>query len=1517
MRRYDRRQVRRSHLLLILAACACDEGGSAVDVDAARDAAPLPSFDLGMDTGRPPAPDDDFGEGCAMGADCRSGFCVVVEGAERVCTRLCAGDGDCPDGWICRQVLNAGVDVALICVPEEALCAGADLQTDPENCGACDQTCGYPGADALCTDGMCAMGPCATGFHDLDGDAGNGCEYPCLETRDGEEACDQIDNDCDGPVDEGFDLTGDVANCGACGERCAPANAEPACTGGECTVAACVDGFEDADGDVANGCELGCAPSNDGVEACDRIDNDCDNEVDEGFDLDADPDHCGGCNEACALANSESSCEGGMCLLVRCRDGFFDRDREPENGCEVGCQPSNDGFERCDEVDNDCDGDVDEEVEVDRDPLNCGACGVRCERPNAILACRDGICRPVACVDGFVDRNGDVEDGCEAMCARSNNGVERCDEVDNDCDFVVDEGFDLRRDRFNCGACGARCDRANAETACRGGACELVACNDGFFDRDEDPLSGCEFGCEPSNGGVERCDRVDNDCDGETDEDFDFAADAGHCGGCGIECARPGAQTRCADGDCALVRCDEGAHDLNGALDDGCEYACEPEGGPEACNGADDDCDGRLDEGFDLESDLEHCGRCGRACVFPHAVAACDEAACTVDACEPGFVDLNRNPEDGCELACVPAGDRVERCNAIDDDCDGRTDEDFEVDDDVRNCGVCGEVCAPANATAMCADGRCRVARCDAGFGDADGRSRNGCECQIRNEGVELCNEADDDCDGRTDEGFDTGRDLDHCGGCGRRCVLANATPVCVTRACRVDRCAEGFVDRDRESGNGCECPLQNGGVERCNEVDDDCDARTDEGFNLRVDVNHCGGCNQRCALSHAVPACVDSGCRIVECEPAWADRDGRHPNGCECPLQNGGVEVCNEVDDDCDGAVDEDFDLDRDAEHCGGCGQVCDLPRAEVSCVEGGCRVTDCDDGWVDRNTRPGDGCECRVRAEACNGADDDCDGRTDEGVANACGACGAVPAEVCNGEDDDCDGPADETFDLQNDPDHCGGCDDACALDHATEGCSRGDCVVAACDGGWRDRNREVGDGCECQVRQEACNRVDDDCDGRIDEGVTNACGGCGPVGDEACNGEDDDCDGSTDEGVTNACGRCGPVPDEVCNGADDDCDDDTDEGLLNACGACGAVPREVCNERDDDCDGDTDEGVLNACGRCGAAPREVCNEQDDDCDGSTDEDVLNACGACGAVPADVCDGEDNDCDGSTDEGVLNACGACGAVPNEACNDRDDDCDGSTDEGVLNACGECGAVPDEVCDEQDNDCDGDTDEGVTNACGDCGAVPVEACNEQDDDCDGDTDETFDLENNPDHCGACNANCVRDNADTDCREGECVVVDCDEGFVDDNGDPDDGCEIECAVNGGGVAACPQIYDVVPPVEYSCSFLGIEALRVRVSSVQFNEGADALTVVARAGRATGGGGLVPLELVERPNPAGAHFDTVVVFEEPFGCTERFTFVGDFTDVDHFDATLQISFPGEFCILTDCVQQTRVVRGTRR
>ncbi|MGK0359729.1 MAG: hypothetical protein ACI9U2_002035 [Bradymonadia bacterium] len=94
--------------------------------------------------------------------------------------------------------------------------------------------------------------------------------------------------------------------------------------------------------------------------------------------------------------------------------------------------------------------------------------------------------------------------------------------------------------------------------------------------------------------------------------------------------------------------------------------------------------------------------------------------------------------------------------------------------------------------------------------------------------------------------------------------------------------------------------------------------------------------------------------------------------------------------------------------------------------------------------------------------------------------------------------------------------------------------------CDGQNNDGDGLTDAGVEglCCSTLEACNGVDDDCDGRIDEaGVEGLC--CSTP--EACNGDDDDCDGQIDEAGVD--GLCCSTP-ETCNGLDDDCDGRTDE-------------------------------------------------------------------------------------------------------------------------------------------------------------------------------------------------------------------------------------------------------------------------------------------------------------------------------------------------------------------------------------
>src|SRR5262245_17778724 len=79
-----------------------------------------------------------------------------------------------------------------------------------------------------------------------------------------------------------------------------------------------------------------------------------------------------------------------------------------------------------------------------------------------------------------------------------------------------------------------------------------------------------------------------------------------------------------------------------------------------------------------------------------------------------GDPDLPPRPTDGCQQAEVS-------CNELDDDCDGRLDEDLDLMTDPNNCGECGVKCEVANGVLECVGGECGGdSTCEAGYGDCD-----------------------------------------------------------------------------------------------------------------------------------------------------------------------------------------------------------------------------------------------------------------------------------------------------------------------------------------------------------------------------------------------------------------------------------------------------------------------------------------------------------------------------------------------------------------------------------------------------------------------------------------------------------------------------------------------------------------------------------------------------------------------------------------------------------------------------
>ncbi len=220
-------------------------------------------------------------------------------------------------------------------------------------------------------------------------------EGVCVRTP---EVCNGEDDDCDLEVDEGFALDDDIDHCGGCDRACRPGNAEPVCVEGACRVAACAEGFADVDDDPTNGCEYAC-PGPVGPERCNAVDDDCDDRIDEGIDdrVDDVPGVCMGARIPCL--------PGGM-------SGAPDFAALPDHQADES---------RCDGLDNDCDGRVDEAQPALGSPCTVGegACA------------RSGV--RICAADGAGERC-DVEPGAAVP-----DSV--CDGVDADCDGLVDEGI--------------------------------------------------------------------------------------------------------------------------------------------------------------------------------------------------------------------------------------------------------------------------------------------------------------------------------------------------------------------------------------------------------------------------------------------------------------------------------------------------------------------------------------------------------------------------------------------------------------------------------------------------------------------------------------------------------------------------------------------------------------------------------------------------------------------------------------------------------------------------------------------------------------------------------------------------------------------------------------------------------------------------------------------------------------------------------------------------------------------
>lgn len=386
----------------------------------------------------------------------------------------------------------------------------------------------------------------------------------------------------------------------------------------------------------------------------------------------------------------------------------------------------------------------------------------------------------------------------------------------------------------------------------------------------------------------------------------------------------------------------------------GAQQTCTPKPGnaTEQCDGTDDNCDGTVDEGCSCQD-----GKTQSCYSGPPATQG-------VGLCKPGLQTCAGGKWGACQGEVVPAAQ--ETCDGLDNDCDEQVDEGNPGGGASCSTGLLG-VCALGTET--CKNGKI--------------------ECsQVTQSSTEICDGKDNDCDGQIDNGGNP---------CGGACTLPN-TPNTACDGPDSDLCQEGQWVCNGKNAVVCSDNTGNS-VELCNGIDDDCDGQTDEGNNA------CGGV---CTLSNVPGASCDGPDTDLCAEGQWVC-NGLNALSCTDNTGNN-TEICNGIDDDCDGLTDE------GSNPCGGActlsatpGSPCDGPDTDL-CQEG---------QWQ------------------CNGMN-----------AVSCSDNTGNNVEICDSIDQDCDG------NISQGP---------CSLPNAGSTCSNGTCVVTSCNSGYSDCTSASG--CETQ--------------------------------------------------------------------------------------------------------------------------------------------------------------------------------------------------------------------------------------------------------------------------------------------------------------------------------------------------------------------------------------------------------------------------------------------------------------------
>ncbi|MCB9226854.1 MAG: T9SS type A sorting domain-containing protein [Chitinophagales bacterium] len=481
-------------------------------------------------------------------------------------------------------------------------------------------------------------------------------------------------------------------------------------------------------------------------------------------------------------------------------------------------------------------------------------------------------------------------------------------------------------------------------------------------------------------------------------------------------------------------------------------------GAPELCDNKDNDCDGNVDEGLpqntyyaDTDNDT-------------YGDAANSISTCSATA-PAGYVANSADCNDN-NAAINPGATEI--CNNIDDNCDGQVDEGlpqntYYADTDNDTYGDPASTITSCSATAPagyvvdntdCDDSNSGInpgatdipnnsidEDCNGSDAstvvdnDGDG-SDNTVDCNDNNNTIypgapELCDNLDNDCDGQIDEGltqytYYADADNDGYGNASSSIATCSATP------------PAGYVT-DNTDCNDNNNSVNPGAVEACNNADDNCNAQIDEGltqYTYYADTDN----DTYGDASNSITTCSATA-------PTGYVANSTDCNDNNASINPGATEICNNIDDNCDGNVDEGltqytYYLDADFDGFGDAANFITSCNATTPAGYAN-NDLDCNDTNIDINPNA---------TEICDGIDNNCDGNVDEGLTMY-------------------------TYYLDADNDGYGSETDSIVVCNNTA------------PAGYRANHLDCNDsnGNINPNATEVCDGIDNNCDGNIDEGLT----------------------------------------------------------------------------------------------------------------------------------------------------------------------------------------------------------------------------------------------------------------------------------------------------------------------------------------------------------------------------------------------------------------------------------------------